>query len=643
MAEGSSSRDSQFLKARALDSMALAWRTGWRVPDRRPIYEWASEFVTLPAGVYAIQGKFNVFHSRFLIKPFQALQSDRVRVVTMKAPVRSGKTLLADVWLPWTLINAPGPFMWNMSTDTLARRHSRTRALPLLRSIDALRALLPEDSRQQTGQEIIFRNGVPFYIQGPSIDNLQGVGVRYLVEDEVWRRAAGRHQEAMGRLGDYQKINASKMLVIGQAGIEDDDMDMEFLEGSQEEFTVPCGSCGKFFVPVSTGYRPDGSRFGLVWGTPQPGGGNSAKDKNGNWIKSRVMETVRYAAPCCGFEHVDCARTLVNWNERGEYMVQNHDAPESHKSFHLYATVTRAWMLLAEDLALALNAYRSGILDLLITYTQKYDANSWSESLVMNQLKAPTYTIEIGSDGKKKPWREEAERIMTVDKQGKHNWCLIFGASRTGELRRLFYGKALDKHELKKLQDEWGVKAKRVFVDCSWEAQEVYAWCCEFGWFGLNGDPKKNFVHQIKLKGKLKAVLRSYSAPRRGDPENGKLGAGRRFATYFHWSNPTIRARVMGLIEKGRIVEPIDVDQSDEMELAYRKQMRGQWRKKVINKSTGKVKFQDKENEEDHARDCWNMGVTALTMLKLLPDIEVEDVAGGAKEEVKEEAAVSDI
>lgn len=619
--------------------MALAWRTGWRVPDRRFMYEWASEYVNLPTGVYAIGGKFNVLHSRFLIKPFQALQDDRVRVVTVKAPVRSGKTLLADIWLPWTLVNAPGPFMWNMSTDTLARRHCRTRALPLLRGVHGVRDLLPEDPRQQSGQEIIFRNGVPFYIQGPSIDNLQGVGVRYLVEDEVWRRAAGRHQEAMGRLGDYQKINASKMLVIGQAGIEDDDMDLEFLEGSQEEFTVPCGGCGKFFTPVSTGYREDGSRYGIIWGTPLADGGNSAKDKNGNWIKSRVMESARYACPLCGYEHTHCPTTQVDWNKRGEYMVMNHEAPETHKSFHVFATVMRDWMLLAEDLAQALNAYKSGILDLLITYTQKYDALSWSESLILNQLKAPTYSIEVGSDGKKAPWAEEAVRILVVDKQENHNWALVFAASRKGELRRLFYGKPADKHEIKALQDEWGVKSNRVFVDCSWEAREVYGWCCEFGWFGLNGDQKKSFVHQVKIKGKLRAVLRSYSAPKRGDPESGKVGAGRRFAQYFHWSNPTNRAVVRGLLERGRIVEPANVDPGDEMEIEYRKQMRGQWRKKVINKSTGKVRFEDKEKPNDHARDCWNMGVTALKMLKLLPDIESESVPDGLNGEKKEETS----
>lgn len=600
--------------------MAVAWRTGWRVPDRREIYEWAEEHVILPAGVYTVSGAFSVKNSRYLIEPFRALKDDRVRVVTVQFPIRAGKTLIGDVWLPWTLLNAPGPFMWNMNTDTLARRHCRTRALPVLQNVRGLEQLLPLDPRQRTGQEIIFRNGVPFYIQCPSIDNLQGVGVRYLLEDELWTREAGRHEQAVGRLGDYEKINASKLLNAGQGGIEDDDSDTEYRAGSQEEWWVPCLECGQYFIPVSTGYL-DGERsrrYGLIWGEELPDGGNTARDNAGNWVKARVMETARYRGPC-GHEMTDCGRTHVEWNRRGEYRASNPSAPSTHRSFHIYGTVTRAWHLLAEQLAAALNAYRGGILDPLMIYTQKRDALAWAESRLTDTDKGPTFALESPD---KLVWADEVARVLTVDKQaaGK-NWGLVFAIGKTGELRRYWFGQLISDADIAAKADEWKVPAQRVVIDAAWESKQVYAWCVKYGWRCMKGDPRASFIHLVGKKSAPRRLQRSYSKPVHADPEIGQVLQGRRFAILIHWSNPTIKDRVKGLLDRGRIIEP-EADPNDPMEKEYKTQMRGQWRKIVKNRVTGRSKFEWVDNGNDHVRDCWNMGVVVATMMKLLPDIE---------------------
>jgi hypothetical protein len=630
----------------SLDVIALAWVAGWKVPDRREIFDWASEFVDLPkSGVYSISGKFNVQRSRYLIEPFRALRADGVRVVVLMMPVRSGKSLVPDIFVPWALSEAPGPIMWNMSTETLAKRHLRTRVLVLFRAIKVLRDLLPSDPRALCG-DIIFQNGVPFYMQGPSIDNLQGVPVRYLIESELWRRDAGRHEEAVGRLGDWERLNGSKLICEGQAGIEDDDMDTEWKASTMEEWSVPCLKCGHYFEPASSGYRSDGSKWGLVWHSedrPHPGPlpqgegkvgddvevvPTDCRDKEGFFDLVRVGDSVRYACPdvSCRHEHLNCEVTQLEWNRRGRYEVTNPKASPDRRGFHVFATCTRSWKLLAKQLAASLNALRIGITGPLQIYTQKRDARSWTESFLLEANKAPTYAVP---DGPFK-WADECDRVLAVDHQEDGvNWGLVVAMSRKGEFRRLWYGKLLGKEDIKEKAKEFGIGPKRGGIDVRHEPKTVYGWCVENDWIGMMGDHRTHFVHHVGPKGREVAVQRSYSKPQRGDPESGKAGQKQRFALVYHWSNPTVKNIVKGLIDRGRILEP-DRDPNDPNEIEYRTQMKGQWRRFVKNRITGTARYEWTDNGNDHARDCWNMVTVFALIRKYIPDFSDGVRAGRA-------------
>ena len=48
------------------------WRRGWALPDRRPIHDWARDFVQLGGG-YARQGAFDIRTCRHLLEPFEAV------------------------------------------------------------------------------------------------------------------------------------------------------------------------------------------------------------------------------------------------------------------------------------------------------------------------------------------------------------------------------------------------------------------------------------------------------------------------------------------------------------------------------------------------------------------------------------------
>ena len=72
------------------------WRRGWALPDRRPIHDWARDFVQLGGG-YARQGAFDIRTCRHLLEPFEAVADERVREVTCRAAIQTLKTLFVEI------------------------------------------------------------------------------------------------------------------------------------------------------------------------------------------------------------------------------------------------------------------------------------------------------------------------------------------------------------------------------------------------------------------------------------------------------------------------------------------------------------------------------------------------------------------
>jgi hypothetical protein len=635
---------------RGLDYLA-AMRYAWRDYDRRPIYTWAGENVDIPAGVYTVSGFFDVSRSRYLLKPFDALQSDIVRKVTFQAPTRSGKSLLADIWLMWLISQSSGPTMWNFNTDPQARKHFRTRLLPLMLATRCIADLLPEDTRKLT-QEVIFRDGVPLYVQGPALDNLQGVGVCNLIEDELWRRDEGRHAQALSRLGDYEKLGMDKNLNIGQGGYEGDDQDLEFQAGTQEEWFVPCEKCGHRQEPIFSGSRGDGSLFGMRFGDKP-----ECKDRYGDWVISKVIPTVRWECEKCGHPHVDEERTKKRWNDEGDYVVKNPDARRIaaeglrledfiDRSFHIPGLLTKSWIDQVIKYCKAQNQLRMGNLDPLITIVQKDQARSWSEAKFLNAKPTPTYDLS-------KAWPDAKYRFITIDVQELgEKWLLICDWSPHGECRPIWYGKVFGETEILAKQKEFKIANPRhVFIDCGHDAKGttgVYAMCIRNGWTALRGDDRPDWLHSEIVKtprGPQKITIRrSYSEAQSGDAESGRIGQGHQFALVFYWSNPTIKRRFHKALDRGKVKFPVGPNGE---EIPWVKELKRQiakeYRKRIYNRQTGRFKeiwFSAGENE---GFDCMCEQFTAATMARILKDDpsdeEQEDAVAPVTPVLQQEAA----
>ena len=67
------------------------------MPDRRPIYEWAHDCIEEMPSSYAIQGRFNVRNSPWLIDPLDSMIDPVVRRTTVSKAIQSAGTLMAEL------------------------------------------------------------------------------------------------------------------------------------------------------------------------------------------------------------------------------------------------------------------------------------------------------------------------------------------------------------------------------------------------------------------------------------------------------------------------------------------------------------------------------------------------------------------
>lgn len=603
-----------------------AWIGVHRRRDLRPIYEWAKDNTDLKAPL-TITGPFDVSRSRHFMAPLDALQNDHVREVNILKPVRGGGTLIADIWVPWARENDPGPTMFVLQTDPLADDHMEKVLRPTIESVPSIRAMLnalPRD--KNTGRKIEFSDGNHLHINGPSIGNLQTNAFRYVIEDECWLYDRGRMADAEGRVGDFQKLETSKILRVSQGGprerlpIEECDWKRAYERGAIHEWEVECSHCQKYYDPAFSGMRADGSFWGVTW--------DRHMLPNGDWNITRCQESVRFECPHCLKPVMDTAKTKSEWNRTGRYRLAT-EANRRRKSFHWETVIDYPWDEMVELWLSACNAERRGALLPKLQFYQKRRAMfKDEESLLRGGLNLKRSVYEINSD-----WPEERGRAMTIDRQEEDLFWWTVRAWSGEKSRRLAFGKCYGFAALEKIREDWKVAPNNTFCDSGFLPkgdQGVYAACCKYGWIAVKGDKENQYIHVTKNK---KRVLKSYAPLTSGDPGSGTSTGGRRYCHLIRFSKDQMNQTVQRLIAHGQWEEPMALDDA-EMEKEYNAQMAARVRKTEYVLRTGETKVFWKESKNDHARDLANMQCLYAILADLLPDPAEEKLTVSEKAEV---------
>lgn len=601
-----------------LHPIALAWRNCWPPPDRRPIYDWAAEHIELPSEL-TITGKFNPQISRHFLEIFDALADDRVRSVTLMKPVGSGGTLIADIWTCWAIANDPGAFLAVFQDDAAAKDDCEDRLNPMLDHCRPIQALLSGNRHFHRTQEVKFSNGMPLYVRGPSLGNLQARRIRYLHLEETWMWPAGLRQEALGRIKDWEEIKMSKVFDVSQGGSSDDDLDKTFRDGDQREWHVPCLSCGKYAPAIWGGKRADGTRWGIVWDDNE-----RTRDKHGEFLLNEVLPTVRWECPACGHPHLDGERTKTEWTRLGKYLAQNPKAPPDQVSFHFDALIVRNWAKQVRNFIEAVKAFRMGIQEPLVKIVQKDRARSWSEVFEPGERRTETFELSSVPAG--------GEKCITIDTQSEGVFPAMVCQWEPGKAYRLWSGYLYSEAEIEAKQEEFKIPAVHVLIDSGWGSttRDVYRMAIRHKWIVTKGSDQESFTHYLPRKGGGKVRVEKCFKSFHGDPELGKKGQGRTYALGIRWSNPTIKSRLRKLIDRGRWLEP-NCDPEDPDYKEYQEQMRSERLVVISNKTTGRPRRIWKAFGANHYWDDACQQVLFATIKGLLPDMGPPDDRDGEK------------
>lgn len=597
--------------------LSKSWRNAWARPDRRPIWQWASEEITLPS-ILTVTGKFNPEISRHFLAIFDALQDDLCRYATLMKPVDSGGSLIGDVWNTWLPANDPGACLVTFQSEDIAKKHAETRMNPMLESCAATRSLFPGNRNLKRIQEILFSNGMPLYFQGPALGNLQSQRIRYLRNEEIWMWPNGLRAEALGRIRNWEDIGMSKVYEPSQGGVAGDDLDTVWYLGTQEEWTVPCQSCGKFSEAAWGGKRQDGTRWGIVWDD-----NDHTRDKDGQWIIPALLPTIRWECQHCSHPHLfeSCRH---DWNRLGRYEARNPGAGPGRRSFHFDAIIIRSWEKQVEDFLRALQAYRQGIEEPLKGIVQKDRARSWSQTYAPSDRRTETYDITSNPEG---------DTALTVDVQDEGVFpAMVCTWQDGGKCLVRDYRLLYSESEIAAKQAEYKIPPAWVLIDSGWGAttRDVYRMCARRGWIACKGADETSFTHYHKRKdGRTVSAERSWKSFK-GDPEAGAAGQQRIFAKGLRWSNVTIKSRLKRLIDRGHWVEPT-FSPSDANWKRYQLEMRGE---KIIvakRKTDGKLVRRFIRVGPNHAWDCACEQVVFATVKGKLADFQVEEESGEPK------------
>lgn len=577
-------------------------------PDRRGIPDWARENIHLPP-VLTRSGRFDVSGSRHFEAPFAAIQSARVREVNIRCSVRSGKTLIVDAAVPWGVCNDAASILWLFQTDPIAREHAETRQWPILLRCPPVAPLLPANRDKQRTQEIIFANGLPLMLRGPALSGLQSRGFKWVICDEPWMYAPGILQEAQARLGDFVKSQSSKFIVIGQAGVESDDWDMQFQSGDLHEWHVPCLGCGRSFTPRWSAFRQDGSRWGVRWET--------TKDNAGRYDRQQARATLRLECPHCGHEHHDSERTRRLWNDGGHYVCERAITDGTKVSYHWNALIDFPWGDLLDYWLTAREAAHQGNYAPTIAFHQKRLAEPSSERTV-HEVDRQFARASVSLEPTARAWDGEVARFLSADRQAEDvYWVMVRAwAKGTGESRRLFYGKAFSGAEIEQIAERFKVPPDCCVVDSGYLPRGdhgVYSLCARNGWFALKGEDKSPFFwHRVtRRQGGVNVTQRialPWSEMTWADPGEGTAEQGRRRCRLFRFASAHMSDRVADLISRGLWREPAGAD-ADPMDAECRKQMADEVRvveRDEYNRPRPRWKSLSSNN---HAFDCAKMQV----------------------------------
>lgn len=618
------------------------------VVDDRPIWEWASEHITVGEEM-SHPGAFDISLHPYAKEPLEVLRNRTGIEVTIQASVQSVKSLIAQVALAWMIKHRPGPAQWNAQTDDKAKDFAEFRLMPMLERCEPLRCYFPVNRHKKRTTTILF-NHMFLIVQGAATpSNLQSLSVAIQVNDEVWLYPQGHLEQLRKRTTSFR---SSRIILNLSTGAEEgDEADLAWCDSDQRELEVRCPCCRGWF---DFRWDKDPNRpGGMVWDDNE-----RTRNPDGSWRWRELRKTVAYECQHCG-ERMPYSKELQkDLLREWRFEPRNPDAPEDRPGFRWNAMAHMDWRDLVEEWHKAVAAYRRGDSSLIKEFRMKRLAQTYEDRGEDYRVEIRKTGYRMNAEGGPPPWEKEAAinrkgwpempqeplaedateeqrkewekvkplgpcRAAFIDVQQVCFYVIVRSFAMDGSSRAIWMERAHTLEDCDLIVGRFGILPSLVFIDAGDQrGYDVFRWCAERGWTALIGDGRSTWAHKQRNKGRKRVhvdpIFRPWSPVR-------KVSMGRgRVARQFYWSNLAMKDALDRLRRnqdpsQGATWEiPDDAPEEyfEHMESERREKHAGQWRWVQIGK------------RPNHYWDCEAMAVAAGHMLRLLGREAVEGGGG---------------
>lgn len=433
-----------------------------------PVWKWAERTVKLSVRTTVSPGRYDSGWISYTRGWQEAFNNPRIREIVICAAAQSGKTESLLNCLRFAISEDPGPMLWIMPAESLARSFSETRLQPSLRDCAPCAEQIPDNADLFKLLEMHFADCTLNLCGANSPAQLSSRPVRYLFLDEIDKFPEGSNKEAgaleLARVRTASFWNA-KIVLTSTPTVESGQVWQSYLPGSRHQYFVKCPHCGHAQVLVFSQIK---------W--PE----NETTKTGDAWNLDAVEAAASYE--CAG-----CANRIPQTQKAtmirgGEWRATNPRSPADRVSFQLNALCSpwRSWGSIAREFLEVKDSY-SG----LQNFTNSVLAEPWkvavqSEEISETALIALKADYDLGTCPVKPRFvtvtgdvqRESVYFLVRAWGQDEESWLIDYGRVPTvDDLREVF------RRQYPVAGTEETVSAYRGYVDSGYNSQAVYEFC----------------------------------------------------------------------------------------------------------------------------------------------------------------------
>ncbi len=536
------------------DDLLSAFRKGLRPINNKPLWDWLSDNISLP-NVYNPDGKFNIENYPYLKEPMLDLLNDEIKQVNIAACTQAGKSLLQQLFIPYILLESPGPVLMIHDTADNAKHCVEERIIPLLKNNTDTKRLL-DSQRFSTRKSGIQLPHMVFRVRGPAESNLLGFTAKVILGDEIWQWEPNNHIGILEKLENRQTAYnvTRKILLTSQPDNEGSEWHQQCLKGLWYEYGYRCPHCN-ILQRYEWNETKDGVEYGMMMD-------KTTADANGTKDYDKKAGSARLVCGYCFKEIYDTPSVRKDLIKNGGYILIHEGKNKSVKTYSWPQYVNR--QVTFKEIALKyLNAvtYKrdTGLRDKHQIFRQQTLGRFWQ---VGQQIDVRKLMVQAYSSSES--WPDETIRFLTLDPQKDYiNWLVRAWSNKVPECRMIDWGTIGGFAEVKELKKKYNIHPLCIGVDSGNSTREVYKNSVEHGevitlpnkkqylcqWVCLRGDggnsplsPRKFYKHKIIENGKTIEIDRFYSEMNDVDcnwPAGSMYKITR--AQLYNWSNLSIK------------------------------------------------------------------------------------------------------